>query len=360
MDVQLSNHEPTQLRPCAGGPDRDDDKEEDDARRFILQVKETVERCLAQGMDKAQMFRVIREEGLPSSIAFAVYKQLRDQNHAFFKEYYSMIDLKEQRERFNHLIQAYRAGGSNVNAVAAGVRVPETATTSTSMELDIPVHNGWPDQQAVQGWLDHTAHLAIARGVGGGDDQLAGAARPQQALRLPAGQQLRYHQQPVADGGVQEVAWPQQAAQLPAIQQLHYQEQPGAIGVIQDQKVAWQQQTVQSPAVQQLHTHEQLMTADGGFHAVPLASAAGLSDGAMMACWPPSLSSHGGHGHLWQGQEADPRQQLWHGSGDDPLRSWQEFISGPGKLLSSTTLPEDDPVVNQSFHINPPFQEQPR
>lgn len=36
-----------------------------------LQVKKTIERCLEQRMNKVEMFRVIREEGLPTWIAFA-------------------------------------------------------------------------------------------------------------------------------------------------------------------------------------------------------------------------------------------------------------------------------------------------
>ena len=36
-----------------------------------MKVKKTVERCLEQRMNKAEMFRVIREEGLPTWIAFA-------------------------------------------------------------------------------------------------------------------------------------------------------------------------------------------------------------------------------------------------------------------------------------------------
>lgn len=36
-----------------------------------MKAKHMVERCLAQGMNKAQMFRAIREEGLHPAVAFA-------------------------------------------------------------------------------------------------------------------------------------------------------------------------------------------------------------------------------------------------------------------------------------------------
>ncbi|KAL6903375.1 hypothetical protein ACP4OV_004188 [Aristida adscensionis] len=359
------------------GPDRDEEEAEEQARRSILQVKDTVERCLRQGMDKAEMFRVIREEELPPAIAFAVYKQLRDQNHGFFKEYYNMIELKEQRQRFDRLIQAYRARASNVanNTAAAISRAPAPA----SRELDILVHEAWPDKRVVQDWSDDETHenAQVDSARDGGGDPLAwrlpagqpvinhghtvaGGVLPGLPCPLPdaGAQQLGYHQQPVGDGGV-EVAWHQQEMHPAPFQELHCQEQPVANdgGGVQDQEVAWQQQgEMHLPAAQVLlgQDHEQLVMAVAGFDAVPLASAVGLSSDSMMAsCCPPS--THGGLWYGWHGRQAEALER-WPSASADPLSLWQQPpINGPGQLSSSTllVLPQDDPMEYKSFQARP-------
>ncbi|TVU19309.1 hypothetical protein EJB05_35450 [Eragrostis curvula] len=221
------------------GPGNAANDGEEDARQFILQVKQTVERCLAQGMDKAQMFRAIREEGLHPGAAFAVYKEIRDQNRVFFQEYYCMIDLKEQRERLDRLIRAYRGG----------VRVPETATPLIATEeTDGPVSMmEWPDQQTLQAWLSN-----------GGDHQLAPTAWTQHTAHLPAMEQVLNYGLPVA------IAWRQPAEHLPAWEQMQNHGLPVANGAFQEPAWPPQQQAFPLPDALPLHNYEET-AANGGF-----------------------------------------------------------------------------------------------
>ncbi|CAL5030664.1 unnamed protein product [Urochloa decumbens] len=283
-----------------GGPESPSEKRDEEARQFILQVKKIIERCVGQGMDKAEMFRVIREEGLPTWIAFAVFSELREQNHDFFKEYYSMHDLKKQREKLGCLIQAHRAGSGNA---AAGARALETAAVApavAAMEPDSTAGMEWSDQQAAEHALleGELARLLASSSTGGGDQFTGAAALPQkqavvhcpngqqphddqqavynewlremtalaeEAVPVPvptlAGQQLHNNDLPVANGMFHGVAWPQQAAaQLPpAGQQLqlqHQQEQTGQL--LAGQMLRYQQeQTGQLPAGQQLRYHQE-------------------------------------------------------------------------------------------------------
>ncbi|CAN6229121.1 unnamed protein product [Urochloa humidicola] len=294
-----------------GGHEIPVEKREEEARQFIFQVKKIIERCLEQGMNKAEMFRVIREEGLPTWIAFAVFKELREQNHDFFKEYYSMHDLKEQRKKLGRLIQAHRACRGSA---AAGMRELETATmaaAAAATEPDTTVGMEWSDQQAEQAWSDGEFSRLLASSIGGGDQFAGAGALPQQqaTVHCPngqqthddqqavynewlremtasaedavpmstlAGQQLQYNNDlPLADGMFHGLAWPQpaagqqlqyqqeQAGQLPAGQQLLYHhEQPVYFPAdhhlqLQDQQV----QAGQLPAGQQLHYQEQDLVA---------------------------------------------------------------------------------------------------
>lgn len=342
--------------------------EDDKAPRFVLQVKKTVERCLGQGMNKGEMFRVIREEGVPLWIAFAVYRELREQHRDFFEEYYCMIDLMEQRQKLGRLIQAYRAGGSNA---AVRSRALETTAAAAAMETDATDSTEWSNQQA-----EHD------------DFQIAGASVPQQAVHFPGGQQLHGHQQTVDDVWLRETAWAEEAVpmlarqqqlysieqsaangmfpgvawpqHLPALSQLHCQAQ--AAHMPAGQQLRYQKQVVQLPAGQQLLYQEQAghlpvrrqqqavhlpaeqqPIANGGFYGAPLVpSAEGLLDG-----------------HWWgQRQQAEPLRQWWPADPsstytlpgfelpgnqqDKPLQKWW-----PGDLSSSSTLPGFELPVNQ-------------
>ncbi|TVU01428.1 hypothetical protein EJB05_53141 [Eragrostis curvula] len=339
-----------------GGSGNAADKEAEDARRFILQVKRTVERCVAQGMNKEQMFRAIREEGLHPGAAFAVYKELRRQNRGFFREYYCMIDLKEQRERLDRLILAYRTGGRS-NAVQDGVHVPpETATTLSMLE--------WADQQSMQAWLSDSGHqlapaepwsVQAARLPTGeqlvpnhGEQPVANAvvAWPQQALHLTAWQQLLNHEQHTANRAFHEPAWPSQAFHLPVAQSLRNHVETVANGGFPG--LVWPQQEVHLPAGQQLlHNHQQpvhLPTAQLHYHeqsaamanGLPtLTSAAGLLNDAMMDPW------HLPHGSLgsWQGQQPEPMKQWWR---DDASANPSSSLSEPAENRNYKT--------NISFH----------
>ncbi|CAN6235844.1 unnamed protein product [Urochloa humidicola] len=288
----------------------DDGPGDEEARQFILQVKKIIERCLEQGMNKAEMFRVIREEGLPTWIAFAVFKELREQNHDFFKEYYTMHDVKRQREKLGRLIQAHRAGSGNA---AAGARALETATMAAAAAMEPDTTAGmeeWSDQQAAKhASLEGELARLLAGSTGGGDQFAGAAASPQrqavvhcpggqqphddqqavynewlremtasaeEAVAMPvstlAGQQLHDNDLPVANGMFRGVAWPQQAAaELPAagqqMQLQHQQEQTGKLLSEQqmqqpyfpvDYQLQYQpEQAGQLPARQQLHYQEQ-------------------------------------------------------------------------------------------------------
>ncbi|CAN6268806.1 unnamed protein product [Urochloa humidicola] len=275
------------------GPESSIEKREEEARQFILQVKKIIERCLEQGMNKAEMFRVIREEGLPTWIAFAVFKELREQNHDFFKEYYSMHDLQEQRKKLGRLIQAHRACSSNA---AAGARALETVTMAAAIATEPDTMAGieWSDQHADQAWSDGEFSRLLASSIGGGNQFAGAAALPQQQAvvhclngQLPhddhdqqavysewlremtasaeepvptlVGQQLPNNDLPVADGVFHGVAWHQQAAvQLPAAgQQLQYQqEQAGQLPAGQ-QLLYHHGQPVYFPADHQLQLQDQ-------------------------------------------------------------------------------------------------------
>ncbi|CAN6240404.1 unnamed protein product [Urochloa humidicola] len=276
------------------GPESSIEKREEEARQFILQVKKIIERCLEQGMNKAEMFRVIREEGLPTWIAFAVFKELREQNHDFFKEYYSMHDLQEQRKKLGRLIQTHRACSSNA---AAGARALETVTmAAAATEPDTTAGMEWSDQHADQAWSDGEFSRLLASSIGGGDQFAGAGALPQQQaiVHCPNGQQPHDDQQavynewlremtasaeepvpvptlagqqlhnndlpvPVDDDMFHGVAWPQPAAaQLPAaVQQLQYQqEQAGQLPAGQ-QLLYHHEQTVYFPADHQLQLQDQ-------------------------------------------------------------------------------------------------------
>ncbi|RLM73414.1 uncharacterized protein C2845_PM15G16900 [Panicum miliaceum] len=292
-----------------GGPAEKGDQE---ARQFILKVKKTIERCLEQRMNKAEMFRTIREEGLPSWIAFAVFKELREQNHDFFREYYSMHDLREQREKLGRLVQAYRAGCS---AAAAGARALEAApTVAAVMETDAAASMEWSDHQQTEedAWLDGELARLLASSSTGGGDEFPGAALPQQqAVLCPGGQhQPRDDQQAVYkyNDCLREMGWAEEAvAAAPTLagQQLHDNEQP-----------------------------EQLMASNGGFQGAPAPPlAAGLPCDTLMDPWPLSQDGIFGWG---QEQQAEPPVQRWPGAGADPSPSF--------------TLPGREQQGNQNFY----------
>ncbi|CAL5015561.1 unnamed protein product [Urochloa decumbens] len=300
-----------ELVPEGGHGDGPGEKEDEEARQFILQVKKIIERCVAQGMDKAEMFRVIREEGLPTWIAFAVFQELREQNHDFFKEYYIMHDLKKQREKLGSLIQAYRAGSGNA---AAGGRALEMATVAPAVAAMEPVTTAAMELATEQASLEGELALLLAGSTGGGDQFAAAAALPQQQavvhtpngeqphddqqavynewlremtalaeepVPMPvstlAGQQLHNNDLPVANGMFHGVAWPQQAAAqlppagqqlqlqhqqeqtgpLPAGQQLRYQQEQPVYFPADHQLQYQQEQAGQLPAGQQLHHQQQ-------------------------------------------------------------------------------------------------------
>ncbi|RLM64411.1 uncharacterized protein C2845_PM16G16000 [Panicum miliaceum] len=299
-----------------GGPAEKGDHQE--ARQFILKVKKTIERCLEQRMNKAEMFRVIREEGLPTWIAFAVFKELREQNHDFFREYYSMHDLKEQREKLGRLIQAYRAGGS---AATTGARAPEAAPTAAAvMGTDAAASMEWSRQQTEEdAWLDGELARLLARSSTGGGVEFAGAALPhQQAVHCPGGQQQPHDdQQAVYNDRLREMGWAEEAEAVAAptlAQQQLQNEQPVANGLFQG---------------------EQLMVNNGGFQGAPAPTlAAGLPSDILMDPWPLSQDGIVGWG---QEQQAEPLGQRWPGAGADP--------SSP-----SFTLPGGEQLGNQNFY----------
>lgn len=178
-----------------GGPDDGGDDKED-TRRFIIQVKEEMERCLEAGMSKEQMFRELREKGLHVAIAFAVYKELRDQNYGFFEEYYGKIDVRKQTERFQRLLHQYRTARD----AAAGVSTLLTATPPTAMAVLENMGSSY-DQTVVPVGLDD-ARLV---GISSGDGQFAGSEPLQQAVQLPDGEQLHQSEHWVPNGGVRGV-----------------------------------------------------------------------------------------------------------------------------------------------------------
>jgi len=196
-----------------------------------------------------------------------VFKELREQNHDFFREYYGMHDLKEQREKLGRLIQAYRAGSS---AAAAGARALEAAPTAAAvMETDAAASMEWSDQQTEEdAWLELDRELArlVASSSTGGGDESAGAALPhQQAVHCPGGQQQPHDdQQAVFNDFLREIGWAEEAVAAPTLagQQLHDNEQPVANGLFQG--VAWplqlpyqQEQAAHLPVMQQPPYYEQ-------------------------------------------------------------------------------------------------------
>jgi hypothetical protein len=359
-----------------------------------VQVKQTVERCLAEGMNKAQMFREIREEGLQLGAAFAgesiiqsstsfaqaslfngsqhrsnlteylvchlVYKELRDQNHGFFKEYSNKIDLKEQHQQLNRLIRTCLQGARNAED---GARVPEIVTPQIA--TDVPVNtDGWLDQQALTTWMSNGGHrlpdLPAVEQVPDHGQPVASAvalavAWLEQKLDLPALEQLHNHGQPVSNVGFQGAAWPQQGLHLPVTQQLHYHEETAANGgfpgpqnevnmhagqpprdhqqPVPDsgfQGLTWPQQAVHSPA-EQRHYHEQV--AVNGFP--PQTLFPGLSSEAMIN---PCPISHGGQ-NLWQ--QAGTLEQWRPAENANPLPSYS--LSEPREEhYESTTVSKDN------------------
>ncbi|KAK1684550.1 hypothetical protein QYE76_045398 [Lolium multiflorum] len=157
------------------------DKDEADALAFIMQVKEEVERCLAAGMSKEQMFRELREKGSHPAATYAVYKELRHQNKDFFKEYYVKMDVRKQAERLKLLVRQYRT----VRDSGVRPRAPGTETQQTAMVIP-------PDDM---GLLELN-----------GDPQSAATS-----AQLPTGQPLQQREQPVPNGGNQRVLVPSAA-----------------------------------------------------------------------------------------------------------------------------------------------------
>jgi hypothetical protein len=183
-----------------------------------------------------------------------VFKELREQNHDFFREYYSMHDLKEQREKLGRLIQAYRAGGS---AAPTGARAPEAAPTAAAvMGTDAAASMEWSRQQTEEDtWLDGELARLLARSSTGGGVEFAGAALPhQQAVHCPGGQQQPHDdQQAVYNDRLREMGWAEEAEAVAAptlAQQQLQNEQPVANGLFQG--VAWPLQAARSPPGQQL------------------------------------------------------------------------------------------------------------
>jgi hypothetical protein len=312
-----------------------------------------------------------------------VFKELRAQNHDFFKEYYTMHDLKKQREKFGRLTQAYHARKRR----SAGV-VPET--TAATMETDTTASMEWSDQQAEQAGCD--GELARLIGGGGDGDQFAGASLPQQqGVHCPGGGQQSHHEeqavyeyderlqetgtpwaeeavpapaQSVANGMFQGVAWPQQ----PAGQQLlyHHLEQAGHLPTGLQQQLSYQEledcllpanppprymeqaAVVPLPAGQQLH-YQQEQDLPGmpllHYQQQPLHLPA---EQLQLQCYQEQLMmASGGHtrtlsqGGIGWGKEqpapVGPPRRRWPGAGADPS--------------PSSTLPggEQQPG-NQNFH----------
>lgn len=164
------------------------DKDEADALAFIMQVKAEVERCLAAGMSKEQMFRELREKRSHPAATYAVYKELRHQNKDFFKEYYVKMDVRKQAERLKLLVHQYRT----VRDAPAGPRAPGTETQQTAMAIP-------PDDM---GLLDDWTVLS---GLNGDPQSAATSAQ------LPTGQPLQQREQPVPSGGNQRVPVPSAA-----------------------------------------------------------------------------------------------------------------------------------------------------
>jgi hypothetical protein len=186
-----------------------------------------------------------------------VYKELRDQNHGFFKEYSNKIDLKEQHQQLNRLIRTCLQGARNAED---GARVPETVTPQiTQQALTTWMSNGGhrlPDLPAVEQVPDHGQPVASAVPL------VDVVASLQQALDLPVSEQLHNHRQPQLHyhGQLQGVAWPQQGLHLPATQpQLHYHEETAANGGFPGP-----QNEVNMLCGQPPHEHQQPM-ADSGF-----------------------------------------------------------------------------------------------
>jgi len=195
-----------------------------------------------------------------------VFKELREQNHDFFREYYGMHDLKEQREKLGRLIQAYRrAGGS---AAAAGTRALGAAPTTAAavMETDAAASMEWSDQQTEEdAWLELDRELArlVASSSTGGGDESAGAALPhQQAVHCPGGQQQPHDDQQAAyNDRLREMGWAEEAVVVAAPtlagQQLHDNEQPEPVANGLFQGVAWPLQAARSPPGQQQLPYQQ-------------------------------------------------------------------------------------------------------
>ncbi|XP_044453622.1 uncharacterized protein [Triticum aestivum] len=180
--------------------------DEDGARAFIAQVKEEVERCLAAGMSKEQMFHELREKGFHPAAAFAVYKELRDQNNSWFKDYYVKMDLRKQAERLEFLLHQYRT----VRDADAAARAQGTAAQQTAM--DIPNDVGFLGHRTVPAGLDGT-RLVCSSSCS--DRRLASASLQlplsSTTMYVPTGQLLHQIEQPVPNGGVQGVLEPSAA-----------------------------------------------------------------------------------------------------------------------------------------------------
>ncbi|CAL4967431.1 unnamed protein product [Urochloa decumbens] len=302
-----------------GGPESPAEKRDEEARQFILQIptisthRSLICLCL---------------------IWHPVFSELREQNHDFFKEYYSMHDLKKQREKLGRLIQAYHAG-----SVRRGARAGDGG--------DGPCRRS-------HGTGHHGRHGVVgppgsrARFVGGGTRQQFEFDRRRRSVRrrrAPAtgrpalsGQQLRYQQeQPVYFPADQQLLQYQkeQAGQLPvpAEQQLHYQQQDLHAWLqlhYQERDLLTRQQLIQQQLLYYQY-QEQLMANNGGFHVAPPALAVGLPRDTMMDPWPLSQDGMG-----WgQEQQDDLPPQGWPGAGADP----------------SSTLPGGDQQLgNQNFY----------
>jgi hypothetical protein len=109
--------------------------------------------------------------------ACPVYKELRDQNNDFFKEYYIKMDLRKQAQRLKLLLHQYRA----VRDAGAGTAAQQTA-------MAVPDDEGLPENGTVP------------VGLYGGHQS---AAASEHTMHVPTGQPLHQREQPVPNGEFQ-------------------------------------------------------------------------------------------------------------------------------------------------------------
>ncbi|KAI5011509.1 hypothetical protein ZWY2020_013646 [Hordeum vulgare] len=182
--------------------------DEDGARAFIAQVKEELERCLGAGMSKEKMFQELHGKGFHPAAAFAVYKELRDQNNDWFREHYVKMDLRKQAERLQLLLHHYRTvRAANAAARAQGTAGQQTAMAAVPNDVGLPGH--W---STVPVGLDGTGLVSTSSS---GEPRFAAPysqlPSPATTTHAPTGQPLHQREQPVPDGGVQGVLEPSAA-----------------------------------------------------------------------------------------------------------------------------------------------------